>query len=348
MFSYKQRYKPRTTREYTKSDLTMYDSAGNTALNALTIYGKSEVVDGAIKSAGEGWSTVDLGTLDWKYSNTRIAFNTPLADISKGEINKIKIKCGQYLTTDTIFSISEVPTKPNMSIFQQTNNEQIFIRNEAYTDATTFKAAMSGVLLCYELADPTQGNTIAVKTDNGTGVDGTMATFTTGTPLYGIDENTKDVMKWNGSTGAVTKNCSELDLGTPTWTRYRDLSIFYASISDIYIPTTPADRLFGLLCSQYSISDKVTATTMPNKSMLRADGLVYIRDDDYTDATAFKTALSGVMLIYELAAPTTEPLTQTENESLASLLTFATTTHFTNNADTDMTVNYTIKVPSIS
>jgi hypothetical protein len=50
---------------------------------------------------------------------------------------------------------------------------------------------------------------------------------------------------------------------------------------------------------------------MPDKSIYNrqffafADNVI-VRDDAYADATAFKAAMSGVMLVYELATPTTE------------------------------------------
>lgn len=46
---------------------------------------------------------------------------------------------------------------------------------------------------------------------------------------------------------------------------------------------------------------------------------VYIRDDTYTSASEFKTGVSGVMLVYELAAPQTYQLTPTEVRSLLGL-----------------------------
>ena len=50
---------------------------------------------------------------------------------------------------------------------------------------------------------------------------------------------------------------------------------------------------------------------MDNKSIMRVNDLpssaeAFVRDDDYTDAASFKSAMSGVMLYYELATPTTE------------------------------------------
>ena len=47
------------------------------------------------------------------------------------------------------------------------------------------------------------------------------------------------------------------------------------------------------------------AALQTNLSIARTtDGLLWIRDDSYTTAQDFKTAMNGVMLYYELATPT--------------------------------------------
>lgn len=341
------RYKPKSTREYTNSDLTVYDSAGNTALNALTVYGKSEVVDGEIVSAGEGWSTVDLGTLEWNYANdgyfgANVNINVPT--VTQWEFqNGI---CAKYKTERMFFVIN-----PEQGIDKTIawNSNAIRIRDTNYTDATAFKNSINGVLLAYKLADPAQGNTIAVKTDDGTGINGTMAVFETGTPLYGIPNGAKDAATWDGVSGEVINNCGEVDLGTLTIAvAGGTTTVFTCSVPTMKQPQTADERMTNLLCPLYELSTSPIAGSMPNMSMMRVGTLVYIRNDTYTDPTAFKSAMTGVKLVYELATPTTAPLTQSENESIAGLRTFNGTTHFTNNATTDMTVNYTIKVPTIS
>ena len=224
----------------------------------------------------------------------------------------------------------------------------LIISNSNYTDATAFKTAMTGVLLCYELADPTQGNAIAVKTDNGSGIDGTMATFTTGIPLRGITGGARDVAVWDGMSGEVTKYNAEVDLGTLTWTFSTPYNNFVATIADILEPVETGDRLKGLLTPNYPPSLDYRLTNQTDKSILKVGTSIYIKDTDYGyDATAFANAMSGVKLIYELATPTTESLTTAENASIAGLRTLEPQTHAQNNAQTNMTVDYTIRVPTI-
>ena len=346
--SFNIRYKPKTTRAFTKSDLIVYDSAGNTALNALTVYGKSEVVDGAIVSAGEGWATVDLGTLTWYYERSTITFYT--VDIPN-IINKPP-------TNDDVANIicSKYPKYSYNYIYNSlgdlgicvTTAGTIRIKDLQYgSDTTAFKNSLSGVILAYQLADPTQGNTIAVKTDNGTGINGTMATFTTGTPLRGIPDTTvRDVMAWDGSAGTVTKNCGEVDLGTLTWHYLSNATFFYANGSSLGIKIVPRTSAFNGICANY-VPIAYNRNVGKDKIIFTDGTDICIRDTNYTDETAFTTAMSGVLLCYELATTTTEQLTTAENNSIAALRTFTPQTHAQNNAGTEMTVNYTIRVPTI-
>lgn len=348
MLTFKQRYKPRTTREYTKSDLTVYDSAGNTALNALTVYGKSEVVDGSIKSAGEGYATVRLADLTWgRYETGGFA-----ASLNASSVGIIPLICSKYpYDNRVIFNWTNFNNYDNKTFYRSTGTS-VYIKDTDYNSVPDFVASLGDATLCYELADPAQGNTIAIKTDNGSGIDGTMAVFETGTPLRGIpDTDVRDVMMWDGSNGEVTKVCGEMDLSQLTWTAAGNNVFFSANnigASDNYGITS--------ICAKYTCVDNVpsAAALTGNKTLAFknrdagiTDPRLYIKDTDYTDATAFANSLSGVHLVYELATPTTQPLTQTENESLAGLRTFAPQTHAQNNAQTEMTVDYTIRVPTI-
>lgn len=87
---------------------------------------------------------VDLGTLSWSYSNTR--FKATL-NRQNGTLNLL---CTLYQPT----SLST--TAPDKTIYAGSyyGANQIAIYDSAYTDAATFKAAMSGVLLYYEQATP--------------------------------------------------------------------------------------------------------------------------------------------------------------------------------------------------
>lgn len=93
---------------------------------------------------------------------------------------------------------------------------------------------------------------------------------------------------------------NSVDLGTKNWLMYKDgdyTPFFYLNgISDIRGGTP------NFLCSKYQyakigVTDNVTGLYVLESTIVR------VRDTAYTDAAAFKQAMSGVMLYYELANP---------------------------------------------
>ena len=326
------------TTTATGSDLTISTSSGN--LNALTVYGKSEVVDGAIKSAGEGYAVVDLGTLTWDYSTSSRMFRTYINDMKPSSTTAERIQgllCGKYELSSEGTSWDNLPNGKYQKV------GTIFgIKDTDYTDATAFKNSLNGVLLAYELADPTQGNTIAIKTDNRTSTDGTMAVFTTGTPLRGIpNTDVKDVMEWDGSSGEVTKNCVSVDLGTATYAYDNNNKWFYTTSFASTIKPTSDIQQANILSSIYTpntVAQMLADQTINMACATNRFGTLFIRNTDYTDPADFTTAMSGVKLVYELATPTTTQLTTAENDSIAGLRTFTPQTHAQNNAGATMTV----------
>lgn len=112
--------------------------------------------------------------------------------------------------------------------------------------------------------------------------------------------------------GTVTRKYGVVDLGSLTWTRSLQGSIYLMvadSIADMvtgYTSSTPLSQLnvFGVPYSYKDIG--LGWQTMADKTFGFAGRALRIRDDSYTDATAFQTAMSGVYLVYELATPTTE------------------------------------------
>ena len=98
---------------------------------------------------------VDLGSLTYTYDSVSLRFYT-------GSVSDVKLldsisaipdwKCDIYEP----ISITQFDSasKPDYSIRGNTANTAIFIRNTDYTDAASFKTAMAGHQLVYELATP--------------------------------------------------------------------------------------------------------------------------------------------------------------------------------------------------
>ena len=136
-------------------------------------------------------------------------------------------------------------------------------------------------------------------------------TLTLSSPLTlrGIDDVYCDKLYLQGdnlSSGVVLRRFAEVDLGTLSWSKSTSANIF----SSLGIADTALAGTTNYIILNYT-SWKSTIETMPDKSIRIATGQasVYIRDDSYTDAVTFKTAMSGVKLIYELATKTSEAIT---------------------------------------
>ena len=61
-----------------------------------------------------------------------------------------------------------------------------------------------------------------------------------------------------------------------------------------------------MICTKYVTQSATSWSTLANGCIQGASAgtSIAIRDDSYSDAAAFKTAMDGVMLAYELATPT--------------------------------------------
>lgn len=94
---------------------------------------------------------VDLGTLNWAVQNTNRFITNSLNPVTK-----------PYQTDATgvgLCSLYDVVSWTSVNSFKKDktfalHNTGIYVADSAYTDAASFKAAMSGVMLYYELAEP--------------------------------------------------------------------------------------------------------------------------------------------------------------------------------------------------
>ena len=93
---------------------------------------------------------VDLGSLSWEYQNTYSRFRATLSDIKPATSSSsfANILCSIYSSGTQDQSASSGYDKI-VSIGTLT---YVYIRDTSYTDATTFKNAMKGILLAYEKA----------------------------------------------------------------------------------------------------------------------------------------------------------------------------------------------------
>lgn len=115
-----------------------------------------KVVDGQVvaeRKVGE----VDMGTLDWGYSTNRLFFTGgQIGNIAHtdGWNSQIPMICARYRNTYPNNVYNENLTTNDKTISGHPSQNVVWLRDSAYSDGATFKAAMSGVLLYYSLATP--------------------------------------------------------------------------------------------------------------------------------------------------------------------------------------------------
>lgn len=114
---------------------------------------------------------VDMGSLSWTYSTLYKWFYTYVLDILSGSLDILS-------TIYVVKPVAEISGDLTVDDAITVNGTSIVVRNLDYTDANTFKTAMSGVMLVYPLATPieytltpttikTRGGTESIYSDTG-------------------------------------------------------------------------------------------------------------------------------------------------------------------------------------
>ena len=107
------------------------------------------------------------------------------------------------------------------------------------------------------------------------------------------------------SSGEVTRKYAEVDLGSLEWDYNSTYTRFKAQIGGMKLQNV---RTMEFVCAKYvsqiggTITPNVTDKVIYNGGM---EDNIYIHDLSYSDPTVFKSAISGVKLVYPIQTPTT-------------------------------------------
>ena len=130
-----------------------------------------------------------------------------------------------------------------------------------------------------------------------------------------------------------------VDLGSLSWTYSSSNEIMYSSGISTLVFKVGANAHSNIMCVEYqeTTSNNLFSSTDVDKSIsIGTDGYIYLRDKRYTDAAAFKTAMDGIYLYYELATPTDQPtITLPENIAIQKGGTITAEYDSTDNAPSD-------------
>lgn len=153
--------------------------------------------------------------------------------------------------------------------------------------------------ICINISDPSRNGTYEPYSGHTYPLDSTLTlrgipVLTDGVPAYDGDKYAPD--------GTVTRRYGIVDLGTLTWTKN--------DVTQGTLFRTIQSYVKGGAANTHFICPKYVTTTNANRAegTISSGATTYIDiiDSTYADAAAFKAAMSGVYLVYELATPTTE------------------------------------------
>ena len=121
--------------------------------------------------------------------------------------------------------------------------------------------------------------------------------------INGVNDYIEVIDKGNGLYDLKkTKNIDSVDLGTLDWAA--DGANFSSSSISSVIKTPTNDSVGNYVCQKY-VNCAISKSFVDGDFGVNSSGYLYFRNSAYTTAAAFKTAVNGVILYYQLKTPVT-------------------------------------------
>lgn len=312
-----------TDTAYTKTVPT-----GAKLMSVKSIGGHSEVIDGEIVSAGteevveQGKNLFDYTDKTYHGANvnkvengviytkglTTTALNIPTIAENKYTLS-FKVKSNAANQGGLRWSLQKGKNTSYAHDSSLIKSEVGYAANTEYQAVVTFVADTDFVSLCTIV-----GMIYDVQLENGDTATNYSPFYQT---AYQIPEAIRNLPGYGWSAGTARNyvdyenkryvQCvSSVDLGTLSW-RVGDSVSFETFQLKGQKLTKNYDIAPNILCSKYpaktqnELWGKTNVTGITTNA--NVDGCVHVNDTSYTDATAFKQAMQGVILYYELANP---------------------------------------------
>lgn len=319
-----------THRFETDTD-TAYQKAvptGGKLMSVKSIGGHSEVIDGEIVSAGvtevveQGKNLFDYTDKTYHGANvnkvengviyanglTTTALNIPTIAENKYTLS-FKVKSNAANQGGLRWSLQKGKNTSYAHDSSLIKSEVGYVANTEYQAVVTFVADTDFVSLCTIV-----GMIYDVQLENGDTATNYSPFYQT---EYPIPEAIRNLPGYGWSAGTAKNyvdyenkkyvQCvNSVDLGTLTWTAGESVSFKTHHLAGQKL-TKSYSIAPNFICPKYSTKTqneswgKTSITGISATS--NVNGYIYVNDTSYTDATAFKQAMAGVILYYELANP---------------------------------------------
>ena len=222
-------------------------------------------------------------------------------------------------TSSTGYSVGDVDQLRNCvcfdltQMFGSTIADYIYSLEQANTGdgVAWFKALFGEDYYPYNGGELLSVKTSARKTYNADNVEIGSYPLDNDLELRGIPKlDSNNNLYYDGdiykSDGSVERRYGVVDLGTLDWTYVSANTRFEVSLSDAIPPSSNSVLWSTAICARYNLVVSTNISSTDKSYGMTRLGTLLIHDSAYTDAATFKTAMSGVYLVYELATPTTE------------------------------------------
>ena len=309
------------THKFETDSETAYQKAvptGGKLMSVKSIGGHSEVIDGKIVSAGteeiveqgknlwniDGYTASDLVDLGRGYCGIKLGVSPNSAYcISVARDTALCGTYGKLIGADkrdieffghkTMSGINAYTGHP--ITFQTADEDYVYVAINSFNGFDTWKSDFLKYFPSFQIEKSSTATAYAPYHRNEYHIPEAIRNL----PGYGWSAGTaRNYVDYENKKYVQCVN--SVDLGTKNWLMYKDgdyTPFFYLNgISDIRGGTP------NFLCSKYQyakigVTDNVTGLYVLESTIVR------VRDTAYTDAAAFKQAMSGVMLYYELETP---------------------------------------------
>ena len=246
----------------------------------------------------------------------------------------LNINGSKYNSTTKIRNVNPIRVMPNTSYYYMVgttstdedgvffyDGNMAFIRRQPISHgssvSTSFTTPANCMYMNFSVKHTTYNNDICINISD-TERNGEYEPYTSSTLSLPISTYFPTGMKSAGNvfdelteSKAITR-IGAVDLGSLNWVYLTSGSVlapyFYASFNEIKSQGNPARNKANIICSKYQNVIRDPAYFVDRT--ICADGSptvltqIQIKDSSYTDATAFKTAMSGFYLYYEMVTET--------------------------------------------
>lgn len=162
----------------------------------------------------------------------------------------------------------------------------IFTLNSGKVKIENIQIELNSTATTYEPYTENKIDLLSTQTLNGiNGVNDSIEVIDKGNGLYDLKK---------------TQNIDSVDLGTLDWVV--DGSNFSSSSISSVIKTPTNDSVGNYVCQKY-VNCAISKSFVDGDFGVNSSGYLYFRNSAYTTATAFKTAVNGVILYYQLKTP---------------------------------------------